>query len=146
MRKLVASLVLLAVVALNAALSPVAAARMGSFVAGEGAPVSLAARQETHRGDALVVVGWSDTNSQTVVRTDVRRRSTGSDTFWTIRGYTTGKGDSVPGANRRLDFRDETVAFGKTYRYQARDSIAGAALTGWSDSVSITVTDFRRSE
>jgi len=143
-RFLVPLLVLLAALVTVAGQPDLAAAVMR--FAGQGPPINLAARQETYRGDPLVVVSGSDTNSQTVVRTDVRRRSTGSDTFWSIRGYVTGKGDSVPGLNKRQIFRDEAVSFGKTYRYQMRDSIAGAALTGWSDSVSITVTDFRRSQ
>jgi hypothetical protein len=113
-----------------------------SNFAGQGPPINLAAHQETYRGDPLVVVRWSDTNSQTVVRTDVRRRSTGADTFWIARGYTTGKGDSLPGLAKRMTFRDPTVTFAKTYRYQARDSVSGAALTAWSDSVSITVTKY----
>jgi hypothetical protein len=113
-----------------------------SNFAGQGAPINLAARQETYRGDPLVVVSFSDTNSQTVVRSDVRRRSNGADTFWVIRGYTTGKGDSVPGLAKRMTFRDGGVTFGKVYRYQARDSVTGAALTAWSDSVSITVTKY----
>lgn len=115
-------------------------------MAGQGPPINMAARQETLRGDPLVVVSGSDTNSQTVIRTDWRRRSTGADTFWTIRGYTTGKGDSLPGLRARMTFRDPTVTFGKTYRYEARDSVSGAALTAWSDSVSITVTNFNRAQ
>jgi hypothetical protein len=119
---------------------------MREAFAGQGPPINLAARQETYRGNALVVVSFSDTNSQTVVRTDIRRRSTGTDTVWVIRGFTTGKGDSVPGLRARMTFRDEAVSFDKTYRYQARDSISGAALTTWSDSVSITVANFVRSQ
>lgn len=121
-----------------AALSALSAFRL---VAGSGAPISLRVDQETERCNALVVVQWTDTNSQTVIRTDVRRRSTGADTFWTIRGYTTGRPDSVNATLRaRGRFRDGAVLLGKTYRYEARDSISGAALTGWSDSVSITTT------
>lgn len=141
MRKLLASLSFLPLLMLT-----VAAGFRGDF-AGQGAPISLAARQETYRGDALVVITATDTNSQTVIRTDWRRRSTGADTFWSVRGYTTGVGDSINATSRkRMTFRDGGVSFGKTYRYQARDSISGAALTGWSDSVSITVTNFSRSQ
>jgi hypothetical protein len=125
------------------------------LVAGQGPPINMAARQETYRGDPLVVVSGSDTNSQTVVRTDWRRRGIRADTLvggsvrdtlWVVRGYTTGKGDSVPGLAKRITFRDPGVVLGRTYRYQARDSISGAALTTWSDSVSITVTNFSRSQ
>lgn len=115
--------------------------------AGQGPPINLTARQETYRGDALVFLAMTDTNSQTVVYTKVRRRSTGADTFWTVRGYTTGVADSINATLRkRMVFRDPTVSFGKTYRYQAADSISGAAVTAWSDSVSITVTNFTRSQ
>jgi hypothetical protein len=74
MRKL---LLLLTVVGISASTAAF------DYFAGQGAPINMAARQETYRGDPLVVVSWSDTNSQTVVWTDVRRRSTGADTFWT---------------------------------------------------------------
>jgi hypothetical protein len=105
MRKL---LLLLTVVGISASTAAF------DYFAGQGAPINMAARQETYRGDPLVVVSWSDTNSQTVVRTDVRRRSTGADTFWTVRGYTTGKGDSVPGLRARMTFRDGAVSFAKS--------------------------------
>lgn len=122
------------------AFTPARAALL-EMVAGSGAPISLRVDQETERCNALVVVQWTDTNSQTVIRTDVRRRSTGADTFWTIRGYTTGRPDSINATLRaRGRFRDGGVSTGKTYRYQARDSLSGAALTSWSDSVSITTT------
>jgi hypothetical protein len=123
---------------------------------GQGPPINLTARQETYRGDPLVLVSFTDTNSQTVIRTDIRRRGTRadtlvggrvSDTVWVIRGYTTGKADSINATARaRMTFRDPGVVLGRTYRYQARDSVSGAALTTWSDSVSITVTNFSRSQ
>lgn len=116
-------------------------------VAGQGAPILLRADQLYSRTDPSVVIRWTDTNSQTVVFTKVRRRSTGADTFWTIRCTTTGRPDSVNATLRaRGSCKDDAVATGKTYRYQAADSISGAAVTAWSDSVSITVTDFRRSQ
>lgn len=131
-------------------------AAVAAVVAGQGAPINLTARQETHRGDPLVVVQFTDTNSQTVIRTDIRRRGiradttiggTVRDTIWTIRGYTTGVADSINATLRkRMTWRDPLVTPGRTYRYQARDSVSGAALTGWSDSVSITVTNFTRAQ
>jgi hypothetical protein len=36
------------------------------------------------------------------------------------------------------------VSFAKVYQYQTRDSISGAALSAWSDSVTITVTSHKR--
>lgn len=142
--RLRATLMLLAAAVSLAAYAPARDAVLA--MAGQGAPISLRADQETYRCNALVVLQWTDTNSQTVVRTDVRRRSTGADTFWTVRGYTTGRPDSINATLRaRGKFRDDAVSLGKTYRYQARDSIAGAALTSWSDSVSITTTSHCRS-
>lgn len=127
-----------------------------THMAGQGAPILLRADQLVYRGDPAVVVKWTDTNSQTVVRTDVRRRSIiadtavthgPADTLWTIRCQTTGRPDSVNATLRaRGSCKDDGVVYGRTYRYQARDSISGAALTGWSDSVTSVVTDFRRAQ
>lgn len=124
--------------------------------AGQGPPINLAARQETYRGDPLVLLSMTDTNSQTVIYTKIRRRgiladtSVGapkSDTAWVVRGYTTGVADSLNATLRkRMTFRDPGVTFGRTYRYQAQDSVSGAALTAWSDSVSITVTNLSRAQ
>jgi hypothetical protein len=96
-------------------------------------PTTPVAKVHSFRGKPSVVLTWTDTNAVAVVRTDVRRRSTGSDTTWKTVGFTTAK---------LVEFRDPGVYFGKTYRYQVRDSVAGSALTAWSDSVSIAVVSY----
>jgi hypothetical protein len=93
-------------------------------------PTAIAAKVQVVRGTPTVIVTWTDT-AATIVRSEVRRRSNGSDTVWTKRGYTQG------GTGR---FEDEPVTLGKLYRYQVRDSIAGQGFSAWSDSASVTLS------
>lgn len=101
-------------------------------------PSTVTAKAHVARGVPHVVVAWVDT-AATIVRAEVRRRGiradttlggSVSDTIWQVRGYTTG------GLN---SFTDPSATFGRTYRYQVRDSIAAVAFSAWSDSASVTV-------
>jgi hypothetical protein len=93
-------------------------------------PITLVAKATLYRTKPSVWLTWTDTNAVAVQRTEVRRRSTGSDTLWKALGATYGK---------LAQMNDVSVLRSKTYRYQVRDSVAGSALTPWSDSVSVTV-------
>jgi hypothetical protein len=104
----------------------------GRSAAVVGIPDSVAATVHVVRGTPSVVVTWVDT-AATIVRSRIRRRSTGADTLWSMRGYTEGQ------AGR---FEDAPVTFGKTYQYEVQDSVSGAALSAWSDSASVTVVKF----
>lgn len=88
---------------------------------------------------ATCVVTWADTTT-TVVRSEVRRRSIladtavggrKSDTVWQSRGYA-GAGAGTTGLR-------DACAFGRTYRYQVRDSIPTVAFSAWGDSTTVTV-------
>jgi hypothetical protein len=103
-----------------------------------GIPSAVTAKAHVARGTAHVIVAWTDT-AATIVRAEIRRRGiqadstlggTASDTIWSVRGYTT---DGL------ATFTDPTATFGRTYRYQVRDSIAANAFSSWSDSASVTV-------
>lgn len=101
-------------------------------------PSTVAAAVHVARGVPHIVVTWVDT-AATIVRHEVRRRGiradttlggSVSDTIWSARGYT-GTG--------LVRFEDPSATFGRTYRYEVRDSIAAVAFSAWSDSASVTV-------
>lgn len=101
-------------------------------------PAAPTLKVQVARGTAHVLVTWVDT-AATIVRTEIRRRGIRADTLlggsvrdtiWSPRGFISGG---------VLRFEDPVATFGRTYRYAVRDSIAGSAFSGWSDSASVTV-------
>lgn len=101
-------------------------------------PSSPTAKVEVSHGVANIIVAWTDT-AATMVRSEIRRRGIRadtllgglvSDTVWQARGYVGGG---------LTTFRDRSALWGRTYRYEVRDSIGGVAFSGWSDSASVTI-------
>ncbi len=102
-------------------------------------PAAPTVKYHVSRGAATCVVTWADSTA-TVVRTEIRRRGIiadtavthgRADTTWSPRG-TVGVSGGTTGLRDPCDF-------GRTYRYQVRDSIATVAFSGWSDSTAIVV-------